>query len=426
MPHPWYSTHCNQLHSLLGRERRFPFRSIETWHTHTISSGVWCCQDIIWSIRPKQYDPINHTDQIERFFILFTGIEFIGSFLGALVSIVISDQLKIDEGSANGLVIAEFINSGAIIFGLFIFLLGSARYVNDKLMRKTYAQMIRSFVEATLCFGGNGKGCTFPGFAKTKESKGGRVPDAVVEGMVQIILLFVVFLLVIPVNVAFTQAVVVNITTCAFMKGIGPFKGPLLVSTAFLFIGVWAFFIKRFISPFLLRKQIKLSIANRFALGSFFLGCSYAVAAIMNYGVIRVYLESGSQISIFWGLFGTFLAGGIAFHFSAMNEIAFTVAPAELKMLGTAVMIFMSQGIPNLIGAILFKACTPWFRDSEGNKIRTIQHYVDGKSINFTYLMMGLAFFNVLIMFVPPIKRWIRRVEEKSIANNTARILNIA
>ena len=346
--------------------------------------------------------------------------------MGALVSIVISDQLKIDEGSANGLVIAEFINSGAIIFGLFIFLLGSARYVNDKLMRKTYAQMIRSFVEATLCFGGNGKGCTFPGFAKTKESKGGRVPDAVVEGMVQIILLFVVFLLVIPVNVAFTQAVVVNITTCAFMKGIGPFKGPLLVSSAFLFIGVWAFFIKRFISPFLLRKQIKLSIANRFALGSFFLGCSYAVAAIMNYGVIRVYLESGSQISIFWGLFGTFLAGGIAFHFSAMNEIAFTVAPAELKMLGTAVMLFMSQGIPNLIGAILFKACTPWFRDSEGNKIRTIQHYVDGKSINFTYLMMGLAFFNVLIMFVPPIKRWIRHVEEKSIANNTARILNIA
>jgi hypothetical protein len=120
----------------------------------------------------KQYDPVNHTDQIERFFVLFTGIEFIGSFVGALISIVISDELKVDEGSANGLVIAEFINSGAIIFGLFIFLLGSARYVNDKLMRKTYAQMIRSFIDAMLCFGGNGTGCASPGFAKTKESKG--------------------------------------------------------------------------------------------------------------------------------------------------------------------------------------------------------------------------------------------------------------
>ena len=92
--------------------------------------------------------------------------------MGALISIVISDELKVDEGSANGLVIAEFINSGAIIFGLFIFLLGSARYVNDKLMRKTYAQMIRSFIDAMLCFGGNGTGCASPGFAKTKESKG--------------------------------------------------------------------------------------------------------------------------------------------------------------------------------------------------------------------------------------------------------------
>lgn len=341
--------------------------------------------------------------------------------MGALISIVISDTLKVDEGSRNGLVITEFINSGAIILGLFVFLLGSARYVNGKLMRKTYVQMIRSFIEAMLCFGGNGKGCGSPGFAKTKESKGGRIPDAVVDGMLQIILLFPIFLLVLPINVAFTQAIVVNITTTAFMKGFGPFKGPLLVSTAFLFIGVWCIFIKRFLSPFLQRKEIKLSIANRFALGSFFLGLGYAVAAIVDAQVKRAYLSSGSQINIFWGLFGTFCTGGIAFHFAAMNEIAFVVAPAELKMLGTAVMLFMSQGIPNLIGAILFKACKVWFRDSQGNKIRTIEQYVDAKAINFTYLMMALCFFNVLIMFVPPIKRWMRRVEEKSIANNAAR-----
>ena len=163
-----------------------------------------------------------------------------------------------------------------------------------------------------------------------------------------------------------------------------------------------------------------MSIANRFALGSFFLGCGYAIAAIIDSQVKRAYF-SGSQINIFWGLFGTLFTGGISFHFAAMNEIAFVVAPAGLKMLGTAVMLFMSQGIPNLIGAILFKACKVWFRDSQGNKIRTIEQYVDAKSINFTYLMMALCFFNVLIMFVPPIKRWMRRVEEKSIANNAAR-----
>lgn len=90
-------------------------------------------------------------------------------------------------------------------------------------------------------------------------------------------------------------------------------------------------------------------------------------------------------------------------------------------MLGTAIMIFMSQGLPNLIGSILFKACSSWFKDSEGNKIRTIEQFVDGKTANFTYLMIGMAFFNALLMMVPPVKRWISRVEEKSIANNAAR-----
>lgn len=34
------------------------------------------------------------------------------------------------------------------------------------------------------------------------------------------------------------------------------------------------------------------------------------------------------------------LSGGLAFHLSDMNEIAFTVAPAELKMLDTAIMLY--------------------------------------------------------------------------------------
>jgi hypothetical protein len=101
--------------------------------------------------------------------------------------------------------------------------------------------------------------------------------------------------------------------------------------------------IKRFLSPFLQKRQVYLSIPIRFALGSFFLGCSYVVAAIVDSQIKLVYLDSEGKISIFYGLFGTFMSGGVAFHISAMNEIAFTVAPAELKMLGTAIMLFVSR-----------------------------------------------------------------------------------
>jgi hypothetical protein len=229
-----------------------------------------------------------------------------------------------------GLMIAEFINVGAITLGLLIFLLGSPRYMKDRLMRKTYREMFRSFFEAILCFGGN-KGCAAPGFAKTKQSKGGRYNDGVVDGMIQILLLIPLFILIMPANVANTQIVVVNITTAAFMRGFGVFKGPLLVATASLFIGVWAFLVKRFLAPYLEKKQIKLSISDRFGLGSFFIGLAYCISAILDWQNKRVYLENGSQVNIFWGLFGTFLAGGIVFLFAAMNEIAFTVAPTELK-----------------------------------------------------------------------------------------------
>ena len=394
----------------------FPLQQLKLGTHLFFSLGFGAAKTLYGVYAAKQYDPIHQAAQLETFFIIFTGVEFLGSFVGALISIIIADL-----SPHNGLVIAEFINAGAVIFGLFIFLLGSRRYVHGKLMRRTYGQMFRSFFEAILCFGGGFKGCDAPGFSKTKESKGGRIPDAIVEGMIQIILLFPMFLLIMPLNIAFTQAIVVNITACAFMKGVGPLKGPLLVSTALLFIGVWAFMIKRFLSPFLQKKQIHLSIPNRLALGSFFVGCAYAVAAITDSQIKRVWDERESKISIFYGLFGTFMSGGAAFHFSAMNEIAFTVAPAELKMLGTAVMLFMSQGLPNIIGSILFKACSPWFRDPDGNKIRSIQQYVDANSVYFTYLMMGLCLFNALIMCLPSVKRWISRVEEKSIANNAAR-----
>ena len=400
----------------------FPLEQLRIGTHILFPMGFGAAKTLYGVYAAKQYDPIHQSDQLEKFFVIFTGVEFIGSFLGAMISIVLADRLRAPEP---GIIIAEFINLGAVVLGLLIFIVASRRYVNGKLMRKTYGQMFRSLVEAVLCFGGNGfKGCGAPGFAKTKESEGGRIPDNYVDGMKQIILLIPIFLLVVPTNIAFTQIIVVNITMTSNMQGFGAFKGPLLVSFGLLFIGVWAFFMKKFLAPYLERKNIKLSTANRFALGSFFIACAYAIAAIIESQIKRAYLEDGSKISIFWGLFGTFIGGGVAFLFAAMNEIAFTIAPPELKMLGTAIMLFLTQGIPNLIGSILFGACEPWFLDSEGKKIRTIEQFVDGNSTNFTYLMLGLSLSNVLIMMIPPVKNWISRVEDRSICNNRARTQN--
>ena len=61
--------------------------------------------------------------------------------------------------------------------------------------------------------------------------------------------------------------------------------------------------------PWLGRRNISLSLANKFALGSLGMACSYAVAAIIESQIKRAWLEDGSKISIFYGLIGTFFSG---------------------------------------------------------------------------------------------------------------------
>ena len=148
---------------------------------------------------------MKQADQIGGFFVLYTGVEFLGSFIGALISILIAELLKDEGGGGGGEVIAEFLNASAITLGLIIFIIGSRRYVNGAVMRDLYVKMCRSLCGGILCYGGPSGGCSKPGFEKAKQSKGGNVPDSIVTGMVQVLLLVVIYLLLLPLNIAFTQ-----------------------------------------------------------------------------------------------------------------------------------------------------------------------------------------------------------------------------
>ena len=197
------------------------------------------------------------------------------------------------------------------------------------------------------------------------------------------------------------------------MQDSGLCNGPMVVSTSYLFIGFWAVLIKKYITPFLGRKNITLPIADKFVLGSLFLTLGLAVDAIIGSQMIKIYDESGGAISIFYGLFATFLIGGMAFSLAATNELAFVVAPAELKMLGTAV----KQGIPNILGAQLSRRCRDWF-NVNGVQALTLEEYAHSDSLNFMYVLMGFTLFDVILFSLPPVRRWMDNFEETSKANN--------
>ena len=414
----------------------------------------------------KQFNPVTQQNEIQQFFVVYTAVEFLGSFLGAVICILVAHHTDI--------VIAEFMNAAVLILGIGVFLLGTRRYVNGALQRDKYILMFVSIVEALLCCttttdnGTNDdaeattttkdRGATepirpheekneysgdvheapppttqqrprttaglsrmtwaSPGFQKVRQSQDGTKDDSIVDGMIQMLWLFPIYGLLIPFNVAFTQVTMVAITQANFLQRSGAFNGAMLVSTSFLFIGLWAVLIKKFLTPFLDRRQIQLTICRKFVLGSVCLFLALSVCVIVSSQMKRVYNTTGEEISIFYGLIATFLVGGLAFSFAATNELAFVVAPTEFKMLGTAVMLFMTQGIPNIIGSRLFKRLNHWFQVDGGVNVTTLEHYVNSNAQHFTYLMMGFTIFDAILFSLPPVTRWMGDFEERSIANN--------
>jgi MFS family permease len=465
--------------------QNFPKKALKVGTHILFPLGFGAAKTLYGVYAAKQYDPKTQAEKTKQFFVTFTAVEFIGSFLGAVVCIYIS---TIGHFIASG-----FTNAAVLVIGIIVFIFGYGRYVNDELKRDRYMLMLLTIVDAISCCKrtnpnennknhmshdmdkllrdssqdidgsldesndqgrkivtdsnntlaeedtkikqqydddqpvqagrrrSNNRSSRFsiaaPGFAKARMSHGGRKDDSVVDGMVQLLWLFPIYALLTPYNVAFTSVSSVAMLQCKFMQNSGPFNGPMLVSTSYLFIGFWAVLIKKYITPFLGRKNIILTISNKFVLGSLFLTLGFAVNAFVGSQMIRVYSESGGAISILYGLFATFFIGGMAFSLAATNELAFVIAPTELKMLGTAVMLFMTQGIPNILGAQLFRRCGDWF-DVNGVQASTLEEYVHSDSLNFMYVLIGFTLFDVILFSLPPVRRWMDNFEEISKANN--------
>ena len=317
----------------------------------------------------KQFDQKTQTDDTKQFFVIYTAVEFLGSWLGANICITISH--------AGHLIVAQYLNAITLTLGIVVFLFGTKRYVNGSLNRAVYFRMFLSALDAITCFKwkssrknadgdkqknkqnydnndrdpndqidqflsdshrpspdgdiglnnddnnmssskdenfnkikpkakGSRKSSIIlaaPGFNKSKISHGGYIEDSTVNGMVQLVWLFPIYSLLIPFNIAFTQVAVTAITQFTYTLNYGPFGGPMLVSSNFLFIGLWAVLIKRYITPLLKsRYDIVLTISQKFVLGSIFLSLGLVVMIIIMYQMKRVQNQAGEPISVFYGL----------------------------------------------------------------------------------------------------------------------------
>jgi len=167
--------------------------------------------------------------------------------------------------------------------------------------------------------------------------------------------------------------------------------------------------------PYFERKNISICTTRRVAIGAFFLTVFYLVMYGVDRRLRRVYAETGEMISIGWQVLIYFF-GGMAFPFfiPPMDELTFRVSPSEYKVFGNAInKKFMQAGIGAFISKAIFSALGSWFQPTNGaSNIMSIEAYTTAKTDNFMLLMAAISAFQALFLLLPPVEKFVKRVEE--------------
>ena len=166
--------------------------------------------------------------------------------------------------------------------------------------------------------------------------------------------------------------------------------------------------------PALARRGIKIPTTHKFALGSVFGALAVASAIFTDYRIHREYRRSGEPVTVLWQVFPYFLIGmGEIFAVSSAYELAFTVAPAEMKAVASAANLFMVGGLPNVVCLFMYNACGGWFRNAKGDaKISRLEDYADAKVVRYFWLLEAITLLGVVVNLLPPVRRWVEGIEE--------------
>jgi len=228
--------------------------------------GVGTFKTLLGVYGAKQFNPVTQQEKIEGYFVTYTGVEFLGSFSGGIITALIAET---------NFPLSQFLLAFLLFIGLVLFLFGTKRYVNTTIMRQKYIFMAESFFLGLLCYKSettnNGKKirASPPGFGKTKRSNGGDIDDSIVDSLIQVLWLIPLMLLILPYNVGFSQIIVLAIMQGRYLNP-GRIPEALNISFSLFFVGIWAILINRFLYPFLAKRNIKIATSHKFALGSFF------------------------------------------------------------------------------------------------------------------------------------------------------------
>ena len=347
----------------------------------------------------KQFHPIEQRNQLE---VVFTAIYVCWAVAGILSELVLAIIIEYN------VIISFSLATACVGIALISFLSGSTRYVVWSPERKRLLLTFEAFFGTVLCVkhvpsddGSFKRKISAPGFNKMKKSKGGRLPDHIVEDLKRLLLIIPFATLILPLSIVFglwvPQSVIMSQTMSFGVMGPGPmfFVNSIAVIIVGGILNYWLY-------PTLEKKKTKFATSHKFALGALFYGLTYITMILVFNHMKNVYTESGEKITIWWMCFPYIvLAFGLLFVAPPLDELTYVLAPTSLKTLGMAIQKFITFGIGGIIQTAILKGTKAWFPQTS-----KLKDFVSSDIKKLYWLMVGFSFVSGLVFLIPAVKNW--------------------
>lgn len=380
----------------------FPGLLGSTFNTAALSAGLLALmpigtgfiKSIVNVFGAKQFHPLLQAAQIESYYVNFYVAINIGALVGGIIVPILAQR---------NLEVAYLVPLISMCIGLLVFLGYSKRFVKREPEKTALFNTLKLVGKKTTC----------KKFDDSKESKGGNLSDDVVDGVKRLLQIIPVCLLILPFNVVYSQMTTVFILQGQAMKAIGVFDPSMMSNFDAISVLVTGVLTGSYLYPALEKRGFSIPLSYRFAIGSFFGALAIASALIVDAAIASGYINSQSQISIFWQI-GNYIFIGIGeiFAVSTSYEAAFTIAPKEQKGLASAINLFLGNGLASFVCIGLSQALASWFpvHQSDPSSIQITQDYVDSDLRNYLWVLFGIIIFGVIVNMLPPIKNWVEQL----------------
>lgn len=228
---------------------------------------------------------------------------------------------------------------------------------------------------------------------------------------------FCISILIIPFCIAYSQMATTFIVQGTVMqKAFGFIDAASMNNADAISVLLSGYLIGTYFYPVLNRVGVKIPTTYKFAIGSGFGSIAIAWAVFTEHKIHSTFEATGEKVNIMWQSPSYILIGiGEIFAVSAAYEAAFNASPPEKKVLASAVNLFCVGGIPNVMCIFLYQACRGWFLSSKGSaSIHRLEDYASARVDNYFLVLLGISLLGVFVNLHPYVKDFVASVEERA------------